>query len=95
MNSSTLATKRGRSPFPATIGVSAEGQTITTLPHTFLSPAVSVRIEALMAGYLDFEVRRRRILAFKLATSKATADGHDFLAGITSQPKIYTEPAEE
>jgi hypothetical protein len=58
-------------------------------------PAVSVRIEALMAGYLDFEVQKRRILAFKLAASKATADGQDFLVGITSQPKTYTEPVEE
>jgi hypothetical protein len=55
-------------------------------------PAYSKRIDATLAGYLDFEVEGRRILAFKLATTSATSDGQDFHLGVTSQPKIYVEP---
>lgn len=58
-------------------------------------PAIHRRVDATLAGYLDFEIRKRRVLAFKLATSKATADGRDFLAGITSRPTNYTEPVKE
>jgi len=51
------------------------------------------RIEANLAGYIDFDVQTRRVLAFKLPTNKATSDGKDFMVGITSQPKNYIEPA--
>ena len=50
------------------------------------------RIEASLVGYLDFDVQKRSILAFKLVTNKATSDGQDFMAGVTSQPKNYLEP---
>jgi hypothetical protein len=70
-----------------------DGRLIMDRAHT-APRAVSKRIEATLAGYLDFEIRKRRVLAFKLATSKATADGRDFLVGVTSQPRAYTEPVE-
>jgi len=58
-------------------------------------PTSGSRIEAALIGYMDLDLQKRLVLAFKFATHKATSDGRNFAVGVTSQRENEAETAAE